>query len=76
MEVVLMVEILSWTATGLSIFANFLIIKKIKWGFIIWNISNIFLITIYITQKNVALIVLFIFYTIMNIWGFIKWNKK
>jgi len=63
-------------ATIFSIIGNIFVIYK-KWiGFVIWIISNLLWIIFGILNKHYWMIVLFIFYTIISIWGIYKWVKE
>lgn len=66
---------LSCTATILGIGGALLNIYKFKWAFIIWNIGNLILIYKAIDAKDYPNMILFIFYFIINIKGFIKWKN-
>lgn len=69
--------ILSSIATILSILGNFLIIKKKKIGFISWIISNILWIIVnLISIPNIPQIIMFLVYTVISIYGWIKWKQN
>lgn len=69
--------ILSSIATMLSILGNFLIIKKKRIGFISWIISNILWIIVnLISIPNIPQIIMFLVYTGISIYGWIKWKQN
>ena len=67
--------VLSCVATILGICGALLNVYKFKWAFIIWNIGNLILIYKAIEIKDYPNMILFIFYFIINIKGFIKWKN-
>ena len=71
------IGIISWVATILSLAGQILINNKNKTAFPIWITSNILWIIINVmTTLNIANIVMYIVYTIMNVHGLIKWIKS
>jgi nicotinamide riboside transporter PnuC len=69
--------ILSLIATILSLLGNFLIIKKKRIGFISWIISNILWIIVnLISIPNIPQIIMFLVYTGISIYGWIKWKQN
>lgn len=69
--------ILSLIATTLSLLGNFLIIKKKRIGFISWIISNILWIIVnLISIPNIPQIIMFLVYTGISIYGWIKWKQN
>lgn len=72
-----MIEVLSWLATGGSLLGQLLINNKKKSAFPIWIISNLLWIAVNILGTfNLANVVMYIIYTLMNIHGLIVWNKS
>lgn len=72
-----MVDIISYVATALSLGGNFLIAKQNKWAFPIWIVSNILWIVVnFISTLNVAQVIMYAVYMIMNIYGMINWYKR
>ena len=71
-----MIDIVSAIATICSLYGNYLVIKKNKFGFVIWLISNILWILInFIGVLNISQVIMFIIYGILNIYGWIKWKQ-
>lgn len=71
-----MIDIISVIATICSLYGNYLVIKKNKFGFVIWLISNILWILInFIGVLNISQVIMFIIYGILNIYGWIKWKQ-
>lgn len=71
-----MIDIISAIATICSLYGNYLIIKKNKFGFVIWLISNILWILInFIGVLNISQVIMFMIYGILNIYGWIKWKQ-
>lgn len=72
-----MITIISIIATILSLSGNLLVNYKKKIGFIIWIASNILWIFInLISELNVSQCIMFFFYAVLNVSGYIKWNKE
>lgn len=68
--------ILSSIATILSLLGNFLIIKKKRIGFISWIISNVLWVIVnLISIPNIPQIIMFLVYTGISIYGWIKWKQ-
>ena len=71
-----MIDIVSAIATICSLYGNYLVIKKNKFGFVIWLISNILWILInFIGVLNISQVIMFVIYGILNIYGWIKWKQ-
>ena len=71
-----MIDIVSAIATICSLYGNYLVIKKNKFGFVIWLISNILWILInFIGVLNISQVIMFMIYGILNIYGWIKWKQ-
>lgn len=71
-----MIDIISAIATICSLYGNYLVIKKSKFGFVIWLISNILWILInFIGVLNISQVIMFMIYGILNIYGWIKWKQ-
>ena len=71
-----MIDIISAIATIYSLYGNYLVIKKNKFGFVIWLISNILWILInFIGVLNISQVIMFMIYGILNIYGWIKWKQ-
>lgn len=71
-----MIDIISAIATICSLYGNYLVIKKNKFGFVIWLISNILWILInFIGVLNISQVIMFIIYGILNMYGWIKWKQ-
>lgn len=72
-----MIDTISAIATICSLYGNYLVIKKNKFGFVIWLISNILWVLInFIGVLNISQVIMFVIYGILNVYGWIKWNGK
>ena len=73
----MLVSIISWSATALSLFGQILINNKKKAAFPVWIISNILWIVVNIIGTfNTANVVMYIVYTIMNFVGLWNWVRS
>lgn len=71
-----MIDIISWCATGLSLFGQVLINNKKKAAFPVWIISNLLWIVVNIIGTfNTANVVMYIVYTVMNFAGLYNWIR-
>lgn len=71
-----MIDIISAIATICSLYGNYLVIKKNKFGFVIWLISNILWILInFIGVLNISQVIMFVIYGILNVYVWIKWKQ-
>ena len=71
-----MIDTISAIAIICSLYGNYLVIKKNKFGFVIWLISNILWILInFIGVLNISQVIMFMIYGILNIYGWIKWKQ-
>ena len=68
--------IISWIATILCIGGNAWVIAKHKNGFLIWFVGTGILLFLAILRKDWSQVVIFTFYEIMNLVGYIKWGNK
>lgn len=72
----MLITITSWTATALSLFGQILINNKKKAAFPVWITSNLLWIAVNIIGTfNLANVVMYVVYTIMNCVGLIQWKK-
>ncbi len=72
----MIINILSWFSTILCIGGNALVIKKHKNGFLIWFFGTGILLIFSILRRDWPQTIIFIFYEIMNIVGYLHWNQK
>lgn len=71
-----MIDVISAIATICSLYGNYLVIKKNKFGFVIWLISNILWVLInFIGVLNISQVIMFVIYGILNVYGWIKWKQ-
>lgn len=71
-----MIDTISAIATICSLYDNYLVIKKNKFGFVIWLISNILWVLInFIGVLNISQVIMFVIYGILNVYGWIKWKQ-
>lgn len=71
-----MIDTISAIATICSLYGNYLVIKKNKFGFVIWLISNILWVLInFIGVLNISQVIMFVIYGILNVYGWIKWKQ-
>ncbi len=69
-----MISILEIIATVIAILGNIFIIYKNRMGFMIWIISNVLWIIFATLNQHYFMSILFFFYLILSIIGFIKWK--
>lgn len=65
-----------WVITVIAIVGFFLNMNKNKWGYIVWFISNIGLFSYNFINLEYAQAGLWFFYSVMCVYGFIKWQKE
>ena len=61
--------------TALCVIGAWLVMRKNRWGWICWNISNIFIITIFCVKNLYISILPYLLYTVINSLAFIKWSR-
>lgn len=72
-----MVLFLSILGMLFSLGGNILIIFKKKSGWLAWIVGNILWIVInFIDVLNIPMVLMYVVYMIINIFGYIKWYKK
>ena len=70
-------DLLSVVGCTCAILGNYYVIKKRKSAFIIWTIGNFAWILYNIFGPfNMSQVIMFVFYVIINIYGYIKWRKE
>ena len=62
-------------ALFLSVIGIVLNAKKIIWCWLVWIISNIFWIVYMIGRDEISSVILWIVFTIFNIYGWYEWKK-
>jgi nicotinamide mononucleotide transporter len=70
-----MIELIGWLATLISVIGIVLNAKKIIYCWPIWLLSNVLWITYFVVLKNYPSIVLWIMFSIFNVYGWLEWNK-
>ena len=65
-----------WAVTALSIVGTILNIYKNRWGFFIWMITNLAWAVIDFKVGLVEQTVLFLFFFLTSLWGFMFWSKQ
>lgn len=65
-----------WIFVGISLIAFVLNIFKNKLCFIVWNLSNIGFIINFCLEKNWPFVVLWIFYFLINCYGYHEWKEQ
>lgn len=71
----MMIDELMWIFVALSLFGNYLVIKKNMHGFTVWIVTNIAWVT-YDAYKGIySQSILFLIYTAFAIYGLYTWNK-
>lgn len=72
-----MILFLSILGMLFSLGGNILIIFKKKSGWLAWIVGNILWIVInFIDVLNIPMVLMYVVYMIINIFGYIKWYKK
>ena len=71
-----MMELISWIATMFSIAGILFNSRKIIWCWPIWLISNILWIIYFAHLKMTPSVVLWIVFSIFNVYGWVQWNKE
>lgn len=71
-----MILILEGIGVGLGLVGAYFVIKKNRWGFMLWIVSNCFLVPVFIKRTLWFTVLLFGVYTIVNFCGFYVWSKK
>ena len=66
----------TWIITAVTIVATIFNIKKKRVCFILFSITNICWITVDIYKGVWARVVLLVFFTGMNFWGYREWKSK
>jgi nicotinamide riboside transporter PnuC len=69
-------DVLGYIATILSLLGNVFIVRKSKWGFIVWTAGNLVWIYVDISIGLYSQIVMMATYSALNIWGLIEWREK
>lgn len=71
-----MVSIVSWLAAALAVTGNVLVIWKSRWGYVLWLMSNGYYIWYNWRLGSSAQAALFVVYTGLSVWGFIRWRTS
>ena len=72
-----MILVLSILGMIFSLGGNILIIFKKKSGWLAWIAGNILWIVInFVDVLNIPMVLMYVVYMIINIFGYIKWYKK
>ncbi len=68
-------NILSWVLFVVSFIGAIYNIKKRILGFVIWASADVVFVTMYIYTAMYSSAVLFLMYTLVNLYGIYKWSK-
>jgi hypothetical protein len=66
---------MSYIATFLSLLGNVFIVRKSKWGFVIWTAGNAVWIWVDIHIGLHSQIIMMAVYSALNIWGLVEWGR-
>jgi len=69
------IELLGWIATSFSIIGIILNARKIIWCWPVWVVSNILWIIYFEKLKMTPSVVLWIVFSVFNVYGWIQWKK-
>ncbi len=69
------VSTLGYIATFLSLLGNAFIVMKKRTGFVVWTAGNVVWIWLDLIIKLYSQIVMMLFYTLFNIWGYHEWSR-
>jgi nicotinamide riboside transporter PnuC len=72
----MIMNLVGWLASILSIFGVFLNARKNIWCWYIWIVSNIIWLIYYYDKKDFPAIVLWVAFTGFNVYGLIMWKKE
>lgn len=72
----MMWTIINWILVILAITGTLLNVKKNRWGFVFWIVSNVGLVVYFIHYDIWAQAVLFGVYAMIALWGFVKWSYE
>ena len=67
---------IGWVLSGLTILGAILNIRKNKWGFIAWIVSNVGWVYLNLTIGLYEQIPVWVVLTVLSIIGFTQWSKE
>jgi len=72
----MLITLLQWVASIGSILGNIGVVKKKLWGMQVWTIATALWIIYAIITKTHSQLIMFTFYEVLNLMGWIKWRKE
>lgn len=73
MKVIL--EIIGWIATALSLTGNVGVLRKRSWGMLSWTVANVLWITYDVAMQAYPQAFLFLMYLCLSVYGLISWRR-
>lgn len=73
---IIILDILTYLGVACALLGNIFIIKKKKFGYVVWLVGNVCVLPTYIIHADIPYIVLFATYAVLNVYGFYTWNKE
>lgn len=71
-----MIDNLMWAVTAASIAGSVGNIKKKRWGFMVWTLTNTAWVTYDIWKGAYAQSVMMVVFTGLSIWGWFAWKES
>lgn len=71
-----METIIEWIGTILGLLGGIFIIRKNRMGFMLWVISDVFMIVLSVMLCRWGILIQFIAFTILSTIGWLNWGKK
>jgi len=68
--------VLEITGVALGLVGVYFVIKKNRWGFMLWIVSNCFLVPVFVKRALWFTVLLFGVYTVINLCGFYAWSEN
>jgi nicotinamide riboside transporter PnuC len=67
--------VFGWVGTVLSLVGFYVNVKKSKWGFVLWLITDIIFAITSAATHTWYFVTLYIIYAILAVWGYRQWTK-
>lgn len=67
---------LMWLTVGVCLAGNVLVVKRRRFGFMCWAVSNVALASYSILAREWALVLLFNVYFALAVWGWWSWRPN
>ena len=71
-----MTDLMLWIVTGLSIAGTVLNVRRVRFCFVLWGLTNVFWVVRNLRIGEIQQALLFLVYLVFAVWGWFSWGTQ